>query len=402
MSNDEGGVTPSPLPPGPSPAYPPPAPGYPPAGTAGYPPPGFAYQPPPPGYQNPSAVPYWVTPEPPALKPGVIPLRPLDLSSLYNGAIAAIRANPKTTLGLTAIVVIVSQLLIFGIQAAPATAVLTGAASFDKNTEDSFGAAFGLGYIGGQLIGAVVTSLVTIILSGMLTVTIGRSVFGECTTIKEAWQRAKPRIWALLGVAVVELVLFAVVLGFGVAVVVGLALTVGPAGAIPAGLLLALAYFLFYLYLIPVFSLVPSVLILEQQSVFGAIGRSVSLVRKGFWRLLGILVLTGFIVGFVSMIIGMPFILVGEVAAFAGSDPNNLGPKMLLIFALAAVGAVIAQIISLPFKAAVNVLLYTDQRMRTEALDLVLQTEARTRERLGQPGIDPDSLWLPMRPPVQV
>lgn len=64
MSNDEGGVTPSPLPPGPSPAYPPPAPGYPPAGTAGYPPPGFAYQPPPPGYQNPSAVPYWVTPEP--------------------------------------------------------------------------------------------------------------------------------------------------------------------------------------------------------------------------------------------------------------------------------------------------------------------------------------------------
>ncbi|SIM42549.1 Uncharacterised protein [Mycobacteroides abscessus subsp. abscessus] len=47
-------------------------------------------------------------------------------------------------------------------------------------------------------------------------------------------------------------------------------------------------------------------------------------------------------------------------------------------------------------------LLYTDQRMRTEALDLVLQTEARTRERLGQPGIDPDSLWLPMRPPVQV
>lgn len=93
-------------------------------------------------------MPYWVTPEPPALKPGVIPLRPLDLSSLYNGAIAAIRANPKTTLGLTAIVVIVSQLLIFGIQAAPATAVLTGAASFDKNTEDSFGAAFGLGYIG--------------------------------------------------------------------------------------------------------------------------------------------------------------------------------------------------------------------------------------------------------------
>ncbi|OAT67915.1 hypothetical protein AWB85_11920 [Mycobacteroides immunogenum] len=347
-------------------------------------------------------MPYWVRPEPPALKPGVIPLRPLDLSSLYNGAIAAIRANPKTTIGLTAIMVIVSQLLIFGIQAAPATAVLTGAANFDRNTDDSFGAAFGLGYIGGQMIGAVVTSLVTIILSGMLTVTIGRSVFGERTTIKEAWQRAKPRIWALLGVALVELVLFAVVLGFGVAIVAGLALTVGPLGAIPVGLLLALGYFAFYLYLIPVFSLVPSVLILEHQSVFGAVGRSVSLVRKGFWRLLGILLLTSVIVGLVTTIIGMPFVLVGEVAAFAGGDTHNLGPKMLIIFAMAAIGAVIAQVISLPFKAAVNVLLYTDQRMRTEALDLVLQTEARTRERLGQPGIDADSLWLPTRPPVQV
>ena len=43
---------------------------------------------------------------PPALKPGVIPLRPLSLSDIFNGAFAYIRTNPKATLGLTTIVVI--------------------------------------------------------------------------------------------------------------------------------------------------------------------------------------------------------------------------------------------------------------------------------------------------------
>ena len=45
------------------------------------------------------------------LKPGVIPLRPLSLSDIFNGAIAYIRANPKATLGFTTIVVIATQLL---------------------------------------------------------------------------------------------------------------------------------------------------------------------------------------------------------------------------------------------------------------------------------------------------
>ena len=408
MSNDEGGVTPSPLPPGPPPAYPPAAPGYPPAPAYGYPPPGFGYQPPPPGYQppppgyqGPPQVPYWVTPAPPALKPGIIPLRPLDLSALYNGAVAAIRANPKATIGLTAVVVVISQLLTFALQAGPILGLLSGVGGFDANSDDAFAAAFGIGYFGGAAIGYVITMLVTIVLSGMLTVTVGRSVFGEHTTPSAAWQRAKPRIWALIGLAFLSALLLTLPLAIGIAGVVGLALTVGPWGAVPAGFALGFGFLALYFYLIPVFALASPVLILERQSVFGAIGRSISLVRKGYWRLLGILLLTSIIVGIVAGILGMPFSLGGQIGMGLGSS-NTSSTIMLLGLALTSVGVIVAQIITLPFNAAVNVLLYTDQRMRTEAFDLVLQTETRTRERLGQPGIDPDALWLPAYPPVQV
>lgn len=400
MSNDEGGVNPTPLPPGPPPAYPPPAAGYYPPPPQGYPPPGFGHQPPPPGYQPPP-VPYWVTREPPALKPGAIPLRPLDLSALYNGAVAAIRANPKATVGLTAVVVVISQLLNFALQAGPIAGLLGGVGGFDANSEDAFAAAFGIGYVGGALIGYVVTMLVTIVLSGMLTVTVGRAVFGEQTTPQAAWQRAKPRIWALVGLAVISGLLLAMPLAAGIAVVVGLALAVGPMAAVPAGFALTFAFLALYFYLIPVFALASPVLILERQTVFGALGRSMSLVRKGYWRLLGILILTSIIVGVVAGILGMPFSIGGQIAMGMGTSHSS-GATMILGLALTTVGVMVAQIITLPFNAAVNVLLYTDQRMRTEAFDLVLQTEAITRERFGQPGIDPDQLWLPTRPPVQV
>ena len=134
MSNDAGGsATAGPPPPG----YPPPGypaiyaarlPGYPPPG---YPPPGYRairrrairYPPgyPPPGYGAPA---------PPALKPGVIPLRPLTLTDILNGAVAYIRANPKATLGLTTVVVVVAQLLGADLAVGPlaATGELGGAA----------------------------------------------------------------------------------------------------------------------------------------------------------------------------------------------------------------------------------------------------------------------------------
>ncbi|GFG62508.1 hypothetical protein MMUR_66440 [Mycolicibacterium murale] len=84
-------IRPYPQQPYPQQGYPPP--GYP---HQGYPPPGYPHQGyPPPGYPPPG----YPTLPPVALQPGVIPLRPLTLGDIFNGAVRYVRVNPKATLG---------------------------------------------------------------------------------------------------------------------------------------------------------------------------------------------------------------------------------------------------------------------------------------------------------------
>ena len=91
------------------------------SGYQGYPPPGSGYpapgtQPPPSG-ANPSypAAPPGYLPPPAMLnaahKPGAIPLRPLKLGDLYDGAFKIIRFNPKATVGSSVIVSSVAMLI---------------------------------------------------------------------------------------------------------------------------------------------------------------------------------------------------------------------------------------------------------------------------------------------------
>lgn len=82
-----------------------------------------------------------------ALELGIIPLRPLTLSDIFNGAIRYIRANPKTTLGLTAVVVIVTQVIALLVQIGPLAATgqldaLRGGASDSTEAADTFGRLF--------------------------------------------------------------------------------------------------------------------------------------------------------------------------------------------------------------------------------------------------------------------
>ena len=135
-----GGPTPAGYPPpgyGTPPAYGPP-PGYGPPPAYG-PPPGYGAPPsygPPPGHGQP---PQYGSPQlaPGAIKPGIIPLRPLSLSDIFNGAVGYIRTNPKATLGLTAIVVVVMQIISLIATVGPIAAY--GRFSSDRSAEMSWG-----------------------------------------------------------------------------------------------------------------------------------------------------------------------------------------------------------------------------------------------------------------------
>jgi hypothetical protein len=156
---------------------------------------------PPPGYAPYGAVGYGPPPVAQALKPGVIPLRPLSLSDIFNGAVAYIRANPKATLGLTTVVVVAAQILALILSIGPLA--VTGELQPTLSGEEVPTGVL-LGSSASSLAGAGATWLSGILLSGMLTVVVGRAVFGTSITIGEAWQRLRGRLWALIGFAVLE------------------------------------------------------------------------------------------------------------------------------------------------------------------------------------------------------
>ena len=395
MSNDAGGFgQPGPPPPGypppgyPPPGYPPPGyPGYPPPGYQGYPPPGYQAYPPPgwPGY--PPGYPNGYVAAPPALKPGVIPLRPLSLTDILNGAVAYIRVNPKATLGLTTVVVVIAQIIGLIMQVGPLAA--TGELGVLKGEDASTAAALGSSASG--LASGITTLLSSIVLSGMLTVIVGRAVFGAHITIGEAWQRVRGRLLPLIGYTL--LWTFGVIVIIAVVVFVVFAVsTLSGAAAVALGIPLGLGLIALLIYLWTVLSFAPPLIVLERLGVFEAISRSVRLIRGDFWRVLGIRLLATIVAGVVAGAVSIPFSLTGQILLLSAESATTI----LIALVLVAVGGAVGQIITAPFSAGAVVLLYTDRRIRAEAFDLVLQTGASIA-----PGGAPDStdhLWLTRQP----
>ncbi len=347
-----------PYPPG-YPGYPPSYPGYrPPPGYSGYPAPGYvpdSYRPtgyPPPGYGQPGGA-------PPELQPGVIPLRPLSLSDIYNGAVNYIRAHPKVTLGLTAIIMVITSVITVTAQVG-VLAVMERVAAHQSSYQLSGRDVAVL--ITSFTATAIVTSLSTTVLFGMLSVVVGRAVFGSPVSATETWAIVRGRLGTLIGLAVL--------IGLGTTVLAGLAMVFFAAAAVIVGMPLILALIALLAYLYVVLSFAPTVIVLERLSVFDAIVRSFTLVRNSFWRVFGILLLTLLITYLVTNAVALPFNLVGLAVGQGAESLATLSVPGVI----SGIGTAIGQIIGLPFAAGVVVLLYTDRRIRGEAFDLVLRT----------------------------
>ncbi|MDT5153178.1 MAG: hypothetical protein QOI01_4911 [Mycobacterium sp.] len=380
MSSDVGGPGGMGSPPYGPPGYP--APPY--FTPPGYPPPGYG----PPGYgYPPTAGPYGYPPmgAPPALKPGVIPLRPLSMSDIFNASVTYIRTNPKATLGLTTIVVVVTQVLALLIQVGPlaATGALAPLTTGDVGQEEISSSAT-IALLLSSAAGSVTAVLAGIVLSGLLTVVVGRAVFGATMSIGEAWQRVRGRLLALLSVTAIEVVGAALMIAVVVGLVVAVSQIVGGAAAFVVGVLFGLALVVLLVYLYTMLSFAPTLIVLERIGVAAAITRSFALVRNDFWRVFGIRLLAVVVAGVVSGAVSVPFSLVGQVMLMVGQTTATT----VIAFVLISIGGAIGQIITSPFSAGVVVLLYTDRRIRAEAFDLVLQTGAAGAVA------STDDLWL--------
>ncbi|MFI1183674.1 hypothetical protein ACH4UT_29595 [Streptomyces sp. NPDC020799] len=309
------------------------------------------------------------TPPAQAPQPGVIPLRPLGVGEIIDAAIRTVRVQWRTALGI-------SFALAVGTQAV--ATVVTGL--WFRNTPDLQSLADSetvsprelLDAIGRSLGGVGIAWAIgligSIIATGMLMVMVSHAILGRTTSIGEAWRSARPQLGRLCGLLVLLPLMVCAVLTVGLA----LGLLVAAAGAESAGAALALLGGLGSVaagvWLWIRYSLAVPALMLEKQGVVASMRRSAKLVRGAWWRVFGVQLLAVALTFVVSMIAQMPMGVVESIVS-GGSDSDVTSWPTLIV---AGIGAVISSTLAFPVTAAVTALLYTDQRIRRESLDLEL------------------------------
>jgi len=270
-----------------------------------------------------------------AHKPGIVPLRPLLFGDILDGAVKAVRFNPKTMVGLSA--------LVLALFLVPSAALAVGATHLTATSLSRLGpeAQAFLG-IPAVLLQAVSTTLATAILSGLLIHVVGQAVLGRKPDIGQTWRAARGRV-----VSLVVLMILA-----GLFSLLSMAFLIGPGVLLlvndntGAGVILLVVGFL-GLFVVSVFvstkiSLAAPAIVLEGHGALAGVRRSFGLTKG---------------------------------AAFSGQG-NESG--QLIVTFVSHLSALLTGAITTPFVAAVTGLIYIDRRMRLEALDVVLLRESQT------------------------
>ena len=384
--------------PGSAPGYPPPPaggqPGYGPGGgygpgnpgSGGYGP-GYTPYPGSAGYTDYTGYSSVIAP-----KPAIIPLRPLSIGEILGGAFESLRANPKAMFVPSLVVMSIMGLISAGGFAFFFSRLsLPGVTTSEELTDAEIEA--NLDKLWSSIAGLVVqtglTSVLTVfaasILTGLLIVTVSRTILGRKASLSDVWQRTKPRAWALIGqtlliqliLLVVTAVFVAIAAGIGWALL-GNIITNGAdedsAGVIMLAVLVILAVTamlgLSLFALMCKLCLAPAALVLENIGVLEGISRSWTLTRGYFWRIVGIRLLSFLIVLVASQAASYGVSLITQGLVYAAPD------AVIVLMALSTLLNSLVQAAILPFDSSVIALMYTDLRMRSEGLDVELRRAA--------------------------
>ena len=316
-------------------------------------------------------------------KPGIIPLRPLSIGDIYQGAFAAIKTNARTMFGFTAALLGVVLVISIATNYAIINLVLPNYLS----PNSPYAAAFtSLSGSFSQLGGSLLQVLATVLLSGLIVVAVSRSVLGRVASSKEVWERTKSKFLPLIGLNIITSIISGLMMIIGIAVFFVLLASVASTAKTETELFQGLGITLVGLLILMVisalvssylsikFSVASPAMVLENLGVFAAIGRSWTLTRGNFWRLFGINILTAIITSMVAGIFGGIAGALGAIFVVVGSSsPEDVIASLNTTYILTMVMSTIAQLLILPFTSSVNALLYIDLRMRKEGLDVELR-----------------------------
>src|SRR5690554_971362 len=192
--------------------------GTPPAPVA----PSSAGQPVPPSYPAPppAAPPVGYAALRTALRPGIVPLRPLTVGEVLDGAFRSVRANPGVMFGMTALVVtiaVVAQALLqWYVQGILAGTMSRAFAGVDEELFLAETMAVSLA----QLLTTTPTLGIAIsVLTGLLIVSVSRSVIGQRASAAHVWEKVRPRVGALVAFSILLNLVFVLAAGLIVALV---------------------------------------------------------------------------------------------------------------------------------------------------------------------------------------
>jgi hypothetical protein len=255
----------------------------------------------------------------------------MTMSDLLDGAFTIIKRAPATIVGLTACFVIPIQVL--------AAFLNRGVEGFDvddalQETNTSFELGTDVDGWSGVVL-QVGSMLALVVVAAAIARLVSAWYVGHDLTRNELLRGTVPIAWPLFAACVLVHLLEAVsVLGLGI---------------------LPLAVMTWFLVTAPVIGA-------ERTGPIQAMRRSARLVHRRFWNVLGAALL-GLLVEtlFESAISLLPTF----VSFFVGTEG--------VAWVLPAVAGVVSQLVTMPFVAALTVLIYLDLRVRTEGLDLELR-----------------------------
>jgi hypothetical protein len=260
-------------------------------------------------------------------------------SEILDGAVQAIRSNPRmlvwTGVAVVGLAVVLGGAFAGGLWLTSTSSAGDSGGLLIANLISS------LGQIGFELLAIAAQTM----LAGLIIFSVSQSVLGRRATFAETWERVRPNFWRLLGFTLLSSL--AIFVGYLCCILPGIALGAWFALGAPA-------------------------LVLEGAGVRAAFGRSTTLVKGGFWRVLGILFVSSLISNVVAVMVTAVLAGVGALAGLVfGSTGAIIGAAVL-----GGIGFIVALTVVSTFSAAVSSLLYIDMRMRREGLDIALARAA--------------------------
>ncbi|MGP3981903.1 hypothetical protein [Streptomyces sp. KR80] len=317
----------------------------------------------------------------------MIPLRPLSLGDLLNGAFSVLGRYWAPVFGFTAAILGLLALVVAAVGAAAYASVAdTLSVVLDPLTPS----ADPVEPSRSQLI-AVLTAFGVVLpvwaLAGLLAMSalqaaypaiVSQAVLGRPITIGETWRQARPRLLSVLGAQLLTGLFLAPVM-----LLMVLPVMLMPVVAEPLIAMVTIMAIFFLTVPLGMFvyirlSLAPTAAALEKQSPVAALRRSWGLVAGSWWRVFGITVLASLIASAVSQFVQMPFAMAGMFSVPL-ADVGPEGPSFAVlggVMGLALLGALLGTALTIPFGHIVTALLYVDLRIRRESLDLSLAAAA--------------------------